>query len=137
MSAKIEAIFRDMEQLAKSQVIMMHEDVRQGQLDKIELLHKQFSEEYCRRKTGEEVGEIMERFINVMSNREENKKFVQKIVHGTHRTLNQGLIGLFLDVIKEEATLADTKRWDGRNEASVVICKRIEPLINDYYLPFI
>jgi len=89
------------------------------------------------RKTGEEAGQIMENFVNMMCNRKENEAFVEYIVHRTHRTLNQGLIGLFFDVIKEEAKLAETGRYDARNEASVMACKNLKAELEETYLPFI
>lgn len=100
-------------------------------------LKKKFSEECCRRQTGEEAGQALERFVNVMCNRDENKEFVEYIVHRTHRTLNQGIMGLVFDIIKEEAKLAETMRYDARNEASVMACKKLSKELEDVYLPFI
>jgi hypothetical protein len=106
---------------------------------KIASTRKQFSEECCRRLTGSEAGEYMERFVNVMSHATEDKDFVEYIVHRTHRTLNQSFIGLMLKVLVEEASLHTTGRFDGRNEASVKTCKSIVERMDgaDMYLPFI
>ncbi len=100
-------------------------------------LRKRLSAEVIRRKTGEEAGREIENFVNIMSNVEENKKFVDYIVYNTHRTLNQSLIGLFVEVMKEEAKQYDTQRYDARNEAAVKFCKRILPIIEETYFPLI
>jgi hypothetical protein len=134
---ELEKHFKEMEAIAKSHVIMLHEDVRQEQLDKIDRIHKWFMEESGKRATGEEAGEYMENFVNMMGNRQANEDFVKKIVYGTHRTLNQGLIGLFFDVIKEEAKLMEPRRFDDRNEASVRACDKLTKVLAEVYLPFI
>lgn len=100
-------------------------------------LKKKFSEECCRRQTGAEAGQALERFSNVMSNREENKAFVDYIVYQTHRTLNQSIMGLIFAIIVEEAKQAETMRYDARNEASVMACKKLAKELEDIYLPFI
>lgn len=100
-------------------------------------LQSKVNEELFRRKTGEEAGQFMENFVNVMANREENKAFVDYVVYRTHRTLNQGLIGLFFDVIKEEGAVWGTGRYDARNEASVKACYELSKHLEEVYLPFI
>lgn len=80
--------------------------------------------------TGTEAAKIMEDFVN--GNRDK-KEFVEYIVNNTHRTLNQSLIGLFIAVLKYEAGAS----YDGRNEASVKLCKQLLPIIEDAYLPYI
>ncbi len=100
-------------------------------------LKKKFSGECCRRKTGEEAAQALENFINVISNNDENKSFMEYIVYRTHRTLNQSIMGLIFAIIVEEAKLAETKRYDARNEASVMTCKKLAKELEDLYLPFI
>jgi hypothetical protein len=100
-------------------------------------IHKWFMEESSRRPSGEEAGEYMENFVNLMSNRTNNDEFVKKVVYGTHRTLNQGLIGLFCQVFKEQAESYRKGQYDPRNEASSKFCSEIRPMIDNAYFPFI
>lgn len=104
---------------------------------KLDSLKKQLADEMMRRKTGQEAGQFMENFVNVMSNRKENAEFVNYIVHRTHRTLNQGLIGLFVEVMKEQALTYEKGRFDARNEASGKLCSEIRPTLDNAYFPFI
>lgn len=105
----------------------------------LENLKKEWTEECCRRATGEEAAEYMERFVNVMSHKKEEEEFVQKMVYGTHRTLNQSFFGLMFKCIVEQAKCAETSRYDLRNEASVKLCKQIADTFNNQlpYMPFI
>lgn len=139
----MEKIFKDLVKLTEGCISSLDELVHGNDInhsdykDQLEKIRARYSEEVCRRKTGEETGQALERFVNVMCNRDENKEFVEYIVHRTHRTLNQGIIGLVFDIIKEEAKLAETMRYDARNEASVMACKKLAKELEDIYLPFI
>ena len=85
--------------------------------------------EIAAKSTGIELAKELENYVN--SNRN-HAEFIDYIVNGTHRTLNQLIIGLFIKVMQAEAK---TTRFDGRNEASVELCKRLN--LDDVYLPYI
>jgi len=78
--------------------------------------------------TGEELGKAIEDYVNHTRSYTEVANY---IVNNTHRTLNQSIIRMFVEVIKLEATAS----FDGRNEASVKLCKRLA--LDDVYLPYI
>ncbi len=106
-------------------------------VEEFKTISKKIGDELSRRKTGEEAAMELERFVNVMCNCQENDNFVEYIVHRTHRTLNQGIMGLIFAIIKEEAKNDALQRYDARNEASVKACAKLSPLLEDVYLPFI
>ncbi len=53
-----------------------------------------------------------------------------------HRTLQQSLVRTLVCVIKE---MAKSESYDGRNEASVMLCKKIveSGVLDETYLPFV
>ena len=87
------------------------------------------SSEIVTRPKGLELAKELENYVNGNRNHAE---FIDHIVNGTHRTLNQLIIGLFIKVMQAEAK---TTRFDGRNEASVELCKRLN--LDNVYLPYI
>lgn len=145
MSYGQEKIFKKLETLslemasALSELVNKEDESFVDPYEAIQKIKKEWSEECCRRATGEEAAEYMERFVNVMANRKEEEAFAMKIVHGTHRTLNQSFFGLMFRCIVAQANCYDAQRYDARNEASVKLCKRIVDSLGDdlNYLPFI
>lgn len=102
--------------------------------DTFKTIKKRIRDEFCRRATGNEAGEYMERFVNLIGDDGRNDDFVDYVVNRTHRTLNQSLIGLFVKVLIAEGK---TTRYDARNENSVKGCKALLPALEQMYLPFI
>lgn len=90
------------------------------------------------RRTGEEVGKGLALLCNSYSREMTTKAFVKEITERTHRTLQQQIMKMFLEVIFAWAKQADSGDYDGRNEATVKMAQRIrEALGDDVYLPFI
>lgn len=103
----------------------------------VKRLADKINEELLARPTGEEAALYMERFVNVMSNRSNEDAFVQYVVGGMHRTLQQSFLGLMFKVIVKGAEQYKLGRYDLRNEASLKACAELEPILRDIYLPFV
>lgn len=74
------------------------------------------------KKEAVELVEKLASYVNVMGKKYD--PFVERLIYGTHRTLQQSVFGLFLQCIKGWAELEE--RWtDPRNEATVEVCKKI------------
>lgn len=86
--------------------------------------------------TGAEMAEMLDEWAN--SHRSEDvKEFADQIVNRTHRTLQQRVMGTFVAVIE---MWAETKSFDGRNEATVKLAKKFVEATGDKYdrnLPYI
>jgi len=86
--------------------------------------------------TGVEMAQMMDEWVN--SHRGEDlKEFADQIVNRTHRTLQQGIMGAFIAVIEKWAA---TEHFDGRNEATVKLAKKIVEATGDKYdrvLPYV
>lgn len=79
----------------------------------------------------------LDRIANV-GRKEHYRKAVEGICYRTHRTLQQGIMRLFLETIREWAEAYDTGQYDARNEATVKLSRKIVDAIEgDDYLPFI
>ena len=99
------------------------------------------STEETRKITGEEMAKLFCDWLNYSMGNSPSKNFMQKIFQ-THRTLQQSLISFFWRTLLEYAKLyADNDWFDGRNEASVMLCRKLTKLVEDgtlpSYLPFI
>lgn len=84
--------------------------------------------------TPEELESKTEDFLNVICNGEKEEKFVELMSRG-HRTLQQNYTRFVMRWIKSQS---ESKYFDGRNEASVNLCKKIMDAVkDDYSLPTI
>lgn len=90
--------------------------------------------------TGEEMGELLDEFVNGAS-REQMAAFVVKVTDRTHRTLQQKIFGAFVACIESWAARAERPGlFDARNEATVKLCKKMVDATGDKYdrnLPYI
>ena len=80
-----------------------------------------------------ELGEVVGRAINNYSF--SNKDFC-KVMAREHRTIQQSFTRLCFEWIK---TCADMEHFDGRNEDSVMACRKLQKVIEeeDIGLPFV
>ena len=79
---------------------------------------------------GKEMAREFLKFINNMGCDEEGFAFS---LANDHRTLQQSAMRVFMLFVKE---MAATEHWDLRNEASVMLARKIMAL-DDTHLPFI
>jgi hypothetical protein len=143
---KMEKVFHELLQVAVDMSTLLSDETPEDEgtpsdmkyySDEIVKIRKRFYDAATGRPNGEEAAQDLESFVNCMSMREDEEKFVKKVVYGTHSTLNQSLFGLFFKCILEEAKCFDTERYDLRNEASVKACNTLVPHLNSVYLPFV
>jgi hypothetical protein len=93
--------------------------------------------QHGRELTGEEMAQMLGEFVNRFGGEPEAKAFVSYLTTREHRTIQQNIMGLFVAAI--EAWAAQTS-FDGRNEATVKLAKKIIAATGDKYdraLPFI
>lgn len=92
--------------------------------------------QHGRELTGAEMGEMLDEFCNG-AGREHIPAFVEHVTSRMHRTLQQKVMGLFLRCI--EAWAEDKGGHDGRNDATVKLCKEIVDKTDKYarMLPYI
>ena len=65
---------------------------------------------------------------NIMGNEKESVEAFMDALRCTHRTLQQGIIGLMIGVLEQYADLDD--RWiDARNECARAACRKLKPII--------
>lgn len=87
-----------------------------------------------KKMTPEELQKETESFLNSFCNSENENKFIE-LMSQSHRTLQQSYTGFVLKWIKK---MADSPHYDGRNERSVMLCRKIMKAIdNEIYLPLI
>ena len=76
-------------------------------------------------------------FLNVMGNGGRQDKLVESLAN-KHRTLQQDFMKFIVKWIKYNS---ETKFFDGRNHASVILCKRLQATIAESpsggYLPLV
>lgn len=87
--------------------------------------------------TGKEMCETLDEFANGAS-KERIAEFLDTLVNRTHRTLQQRIAGLMLQSIEAWGALPEN-RYDARNAATIVVCKKILAAIDKYdrQLPYI
>jgi anthranilate phosphoribosyltransferase len=88
--------------------------------------------------TGEQMGQILDEFVNGSASREEIAAFVEQVTRRTHRTLQQKIMGLFVATV--EAWAENKGGSDARNEATVKLAKKMIDATGDKYdraLPYI
>lgn len=84
--------------------------------------------------TAEELQKETERFLNAFCNEENEKKFIE-LMSISHRTLQQRYTRFILKWIAKQA---NSQYYDGRNERSVMLCRKIMKAIdNEIFLPLI
>lgn len=71
-------------------------------------------------------------FVNSFST-EKNKLFAEAMA-GKHRTLQQNFTRLCIAWFQQ---LAVAEYYDDRNQASVELARKLKPILDDTYLPFI
>lgn len=79
--------------------------------------------------SGSEMAQMLDEFCN-KADREDIAAFVEQVTMRTHRTLQQAIMRLFIATIEAWAT---QKNFDGRNEATIKLCKRIIEATGDKY----
>ena len=85
-------------------------------------------------KDAEELAKSLTHFFNTFGT-EERFKLLSKNLMNEHRTLQQTTMKFFIHQMKE---WAETEFYDGRNEATVKLCKKIvEEMKDDLYLPLV
>jgi hypothetical protein len=80
---------------------------------------------------GKEVAQAVSGLCNSYGS-EERKVFIEEMSHD-HRSLQQAFTRLCVDWLKKVAT----QSHDGRNIASVMLAKELEPILEKHPLPFI
>jgi len=87
-----------------------------------------------KRGDAKEMAELMADFVNVMDGDRE-RRFVEEMAL-QHRTLQQGFTRLMIEWIKH---LAKVKHYDPRNEASVMLARKIKERLDetDLHMPLI
>lgn len=74
-------------------------------------------------------------FVNSFSTDKEG--FVEEI-NRTHRTLQQSMFRIIIDLIKMWSDMYENKRYDLRNEKTCELCNKIyKEFEKDLYVPFI
>lgn len=90
-----------------------------------------------RELSAQEMARMLDEWVNAHHYDDEIKAFAQHVVHNTHRTLQQGIMRLFIATI---ATWASEGRSDLRNESTIKMSKKIVAALGDkidMYLPYI
>jgi len=89
-------------------------------------------------KTGKEVAEVVENFVN-SANSSDIKEFADAITQNMHRTLQQKFMGAMGAIIRNWAQDSKDGIFDLRNEATVKLCEKILNKLDKYdlFLPFI
>ena len=82
--------------------------------------------------TPEEMAQMLEEFVNSHSYGEDIAQFVDQVVYGTHRTLQQGIMRYMTVLIEKWATLPED-RFDARNEATVKMARKLFAAMGDKY----
>lgn len=93
--------------------------------------------QHGRELTGAELAQMVDEFVNGHGSSEDVEAFADQICHGTHRTLQQRIMGLFVTTI---ARWSEQSTFDARNEATIKLAKKIIAATGDKYdrhLPFI
>ena len=80
-----------------------------------------------KKMTSEELQKETENFLNSMCNTENEVKFIE-LMSRAHRTLQQSYTRF---VMRWIGKMAMTEYFDGRNEASVKLCKKIINAVKD------
>lgn len=82
--------------------------------------------------TGAELARAFADFVNG-SSKKEVSAFVEELTSRTHRTLQQGSMGVMLRCIEAWAEAWAQNRFDLRNEATVKLAQRIVAATGDQY----
>lgn len=83
--------------------------------------------------TGREMAEMLDEFVNAHG-KSQIDDFTVQVTMRTHRTLQQGIMRLFIATIEAWANLAEKPGFfDGRNEATVKLAKKMIDATGDKY----
>jgi len=81
----------------------------------------------------EDIAEMLTQYINNVCIEELSKELVERMSH-IHPTLQQNFTRVCVDWFKE---LSEKKYYDLRNEASVLLAKRLRKELDNTYLPHV
>lgn len=82
---------------------------------------------------GSEMAEMLDEFCNGADSRRVHA-FIERLTTRVHRTLQQKICGLFVKCIESWAERAESPGlYDARNEATVLLCKKIIAATGDKY----
>lgn len=82
----------------------------------------------------EEMATVLDEFVNSHNNEKDLEAFATQVVERTHRTLQQGIMRLFVTTISKWASC---DRFDPRNEATVNLSKKMIAATGDKYDRFL
>lgn len=86
--------------------------------------YRKRQEEYRRGEEARDLATRLENFVN-RNDRSAYEAVADAIVYGTHRTLQQNVMRLFLTVLKKWSEALDANRYDARNEDTVRLARKI------------
>ena len=89
---------------------------------------------------GVDLAKAFENACNCYGDNDMVKAFVDQITHRTHRTGQQAIMKVVVALIEGWSVSHDNGNYDGRNQATVELCKRLTEYMNDdtgegVYLP--
>lgn len=86
--------------------------------------------------TGDEFLELMNTFLNGSGGTKLETAIIRnKALHDWHHTIQQCLMRSF--IVPAVIALSEETYSDGRNEATVKMCKFLAPALKDTYYPFV
>lgn len=89
------------------------------------------------REKGAELAETLSRFVNRYDSKVAVEAFIEEITCRTHRTLQQNIMGLFLQLVDSWAERDAEGQYDLRNEGTVKLATKLKEVTQDAYLPFV
>lgn len=81
--------------------------------------------------TGDEMARMLDEFVNANDSKK-FEEFAATVTERAHRTLQQSMMRLFLRCIEKWAA-TEENRYDARNEATVLLCRKIVKGTGDKY----
>jgi hypothetical protein len=88
--------------------------------------------QHGRELTPVEMAEMLDEFVNSHDYDPDRAAFVEKVVFGTHRTLQQGIMRYFVALVEKYASLKEGE-FDGRNEHTVKLARKLVDGTGDKY----
>jgi hypothetical protein len=102
---------------------------------------RQLEREACekeQRDKGAQAARDLSDLLNTFDAVAISEGFVEELTCRTHRTLQQGVMrDLIINLIKAWAEMGDEGRHDLRNEATVKLCQKILPAVEEEYFPYV
>lgn len=88
-------------------------------------------------ESGKELARVVSDFSNTSST-QDLIDFAEELTNGTHRTLQQTCMVMFVECLKRWEKAYNDGYYDARNEATVLAAKKmLAALGDDNYFPFI